>query len=213
MREAADKHINRFQLLMFIAATAIAAIPALNAWTSSRTDGLLIFCSIPYVATAVFLPMVRQKTVYNYRINEEQGECESYLYFPSFAGALFNGVAILGLVAVFAAAVMMQSLIPLLGAGAVGLGYAGRLLGWKNEINHEESGPWREQKYVTLDYKRKIIVTHFVHILYGFELRFPNQQLFDECLDFLKTVLPEDIEYLERDWDEHDAYGVHIDLD
>ncbi len=215
MREVADKHINIMQFWMFMGATGVSGMGfyVLRDNLEKNMDDLLFISFGMYVIFWIFTLILRQKTVYNYQINEEQGECESYLYFPSFAGALFNGIAILSFVAVFAAAVMMQSLIPLLGAGAVGLGYAGRLLGWKNEINHEQSGPWREQKYVTLDYKRKIIVTHFVHILYGFELRFPNQQLFDECLDFLKTVLPEDIEYLERDWDEHDAYGVHIDLD
>ncbi len=201
MREAADKHINRFQLLMFIAATAIAAIPALNAWTSSRTDGLLIFCLIPYVATAVFVPMVRQKTVYNYRINEEQGECESYLYFPSFAGALFNGIAILGFVVVLAAAIMMQSLIPLLGAGAVGLSYAGRLLGWQPTITVDQSLLWKEYGCITLDYKRKMIVAHKTNIDIGFEFRFPDEKLFAEFLDFLKPRLRSDVEFLKRDWD------------
>ncbi len=201
MRATADKDITCIQLAMFIAATAIAAIPALNAWTSSRTDGLLIFCLIPYVAMAVFLPIVRQKTVYNYRINDEQGECERYLYFPSYAGALFNGVAILCVVVVLAAAVMMQSLIPLLGAGAVGLGYAGRLLDWKNEVHHQKSLPWKDHNFVTVDRKRKIIVVHYTHISTGFEARFPDFELFEQFLKFLHEKLPVDAEYFEKSWD------------
>ncbi len=203
MRAVADKHINRMQLWMFVGATGMAAIPLLAQWANDlgHLDDSLIMSAMAYAAMAVFVPMVRQKTVYNYRINEEQGECESYLYFPSYAGALFNGVAILSLVAVFAAAVMMQSLIPLLGAGAVGLGYVGQLLGWKPTINNEKSLPWKEYGYITLDYKRKMIVAHRTDITLGFELRCFTQQRFEDCLAFLRTVLRPDVEFLERDWD------------
>ncbi len=203
MRAAADKHINRMQLWMFVGATGMAAIPLLAQWANDlgHLDYLLIMPALAYAAMAVFVPMVRQKTVYNYRINEEQGECESYLYFPSFAGALFNGIAILSFVAVFAAAVMMQSLIPLLGAGAVGLGYAGRLLGWKNEIHHQKSRPWKDHNFVTVDRKRKIIVVHYTHISTGFEARLPDFELFEQFLKFLHEKLPADAGYFEKRWD------------
>ncbi len=203
MREVADKHINIMQFWMFMGATGVSGMGfyVLRDNLEKNMDDLLIISFGMYVIFGLFTLIYRQKTVYNYRIDEVQGECESYLYFPSYAGALFNGVAILCFVVVLAAAVMMQSLIPFLGTGAVGLGYAGRLLGWKPTINNEKSLPWREYGFITLDYRRKMIVAHRTDITLGFELRCFTQQRFEECLAFLRTVLRPDVEFLERDWD------------
>ncbi len=190
MREVADKHINIMQFWMFMGATGVSGMGfyVLRDNLEKNMDDLLIISFGMYVIFGLFTLIYRQKTVYNYRIDDVQGECESYLYFPSYAGALFNGVAILSFFAVLAAAVMMQSLIPLLGAGAVGLGYAGQLLGWKPAINNDESLPWKEYGFITLDYKRKIIVAHRTDITLGFELRCFTRQRFDECLAFLYST-------------------------
>ncbi len=203
MREVADKHINFVQFGMFMSTTGVVGMGfyVLRDNLEKNMDDLLIISFGMYVIFGLFTLILRQKTVYNYPINEEQGECESYLYFPSFAGALFNGIAILGFVVVLAAAIMMQSLIPLLGAGAVGLSYAGRLLGWQPTITVDQSLLWKEYGCITLDYKRKMIVAHKTNIDIGFEFRFPDEKLFAEFLDFLKPRLRSDVEFLKRDWD------------
>ncbi len=203
MREVADKHINIMQFWMFMGATGVSGMGfyVLRDNLEKNMDDLLIISFGMYVIFGLFTLIYRQKTVYNYRIDDVQGECESYLYFPSFAGALFNGVAILSFFAVLAAAVMMQSLIPLLGAGAVGLGYAGRLLGWKNEVHHQKSLPWKDHNFVTVDRKRKIIVVHYTHISTGFEVRFPDFELFEQFLKLLHEKLPANAEYFEESWD------------
>ncbi len=180
-------------------------------WHSLPKNLNLFLClaASQYAFIGYLILAFRQKTVYHYSLTARSGKCESYLNFPEWAGDVFKGVVIFGLLILLGMAVFTGSFAPLLGAGALGLGYAGRVIGWKNEISIELSEPWKEHAFLTLDYKRKIIVTHYSNILYGFELRCPSQELFDECLAFLKTVLSPDIEVLIKDWDAHDACRLH----
>jgi hypothetical protein len=212
MRAAADKHINLMLLCIFLGATAFVAIFLNGIFDRLPKDMgyLYVFCGSMYFSVWLFSLIVRQKTVYHYAVHADKGECESYLYFPKWASTFFNAVGGGVIFVFFIAALLTGSLLPLIGAGALGLGYAGRLIGWKNEIKLEQSELWIEYKFVTLDYKRKMIVAHWSDITVGFELRCQTQERFDECWAFFKTVLREDVEILVRRWDAADAYRLNI---
>jgi hypothetical protein len=203
MMATADKHINLMLFFIFLGATVFVAIFLNGIFDRLPKDieYFYVFCGAMYFSVWLFSLIIRQKTVYSYILDLDKGECESYLYFPNWAGTFFKAVGG-GVIFIFIiAAFLMGSFLPLVGAGALGLSYAGRLLGWKNEINVEQSLPWKEYSYITLDKKRKIIVCHRTNITLGFELRCCTEARFNECRSFLMTVLRSNVEYLERHWD------------
>ncbi|RMN14153.1 hypothetical protein ALQ65_02142 [Pseudomonas syringae pv. coriandricola] len=75
-----------------------------------------------------------------------------------------------------------------------------KLLNWENPIHHEQSLPWGEYNFVTVDRKRLMIVTHRTDITLGFEARFKHEVLFNKYLNFLHTVLPCTAEFTKKAW-------------
>ncbi|RMT29166.1 hypothetical protein ALP50_03726, partial [Pseudomonas syringae pv. spinaceae] len=75
-----------------------------------------------------------------------------------------------------------------------------KLLNWENPIHQEQSLPWGEYNFVTVDRKRLMIITHRTDVTLGFEARFKHEVLFNKYLNFLHTVLPPTAEFTEKAW-------------
>ncbi len=158
-------------------------------------------CATVLYLSYMIILVIRQKTIFNYRIKKQSGSVEHYLHYPDFAGPLFKGIAIFTILFFLGVALVTGSLLFLIGPAAIALGAARTLLNWENKIHYEESLPWGEYNFVTVDRKRSMIVTHRTDITLGFEARFPNKELFEQYLQFLHAVLPPTAEFTEKDWE------------
>ncbi|WP_117148193.1 permease [Pseudomonas cichorii] len=169
----------------------------------TESVGLFIGFACATVAYFVYLIVlvIRQKTIFNYRITYRVGSVEHFRHYPSFAGPLFKGIAIFTILLFLGVALVTGSLLFLIGPAAISLGAARSLLNWENKIHHEESLPWNEHNFVTVDRKRSMIITHRTDITVGFEARFPNKDLFEQYLQFLHSVLSPTAKFMEKDWE------------
>ncbi len=144
--------------------------------------------------------LIRQKTIYNYTIKTNCAHLEYYLHYPDFASSFFKGIAIAVILMFVFMAALTGSLLFLIGPAAIACVAAVKLLSWENPIHHEQSLPWVEYNFVTIDRKRLMIITHRSDITLGFEARFQNEVLFNKYLNFLHTVLPPTAEFTEKAW-------------
>ncbi|QHF00213.1 permease [Pseudomonas syringae pv. maculicola str. ES4326] len=144
--------------------------------------------------------LIRQKTIYHYTIKTDRASVEYYLHYPDFASGLFKGIALFVIMLFVLVALITGSLLFLVGPVAIAFIAALKLLNWENPIHHEQSLPWGEYNFVTVDRKRLMIVTHRTDITLGFEARFQHEVLFNKYLNFLHTVLPPTAEFTEKSW-------------
>ncbi|MCK9740717.1 permease [Pseudomonas syringae] len=144
--------------------------------------------------------LIRQKTIYNYTIKTDRAHLEYYLHYPDFASSFFKGIAIAVILLFAMVATLTGSLLFLIGPVAMAFIAAIKLLNWENPIHHEQSLPWGEYNFVTVDRKRLMIITHRTDITLGFEARFQHELLFNKYLNFLHTVLPSKAEFTEKAW-------------
>ncbi|MGN2437710.1 permease [Pseudomonas syringae] len=144
--------------------------------------------------------LIRQKTIYNYTIKTDCAHLEYYLHYPDFASSFFKGIAIAVILIFVFVAVLTGSLLFLIGPVAMAFIAALKLLNWENPIHHEQSLPWGEYNFVTIDRKRLMIITHRTDVTLGFEARFKHEVLFNKYLNFLHTVLPPTAEFTEKAW-------------
>ncbi|PBQ03213.1 permease [Pseudomonas congelans] len=144
--------------------------------------------------------LIRQKTIYNYTITTHHALVEYYLHYPDFASSFFKGIAIAVIMLFVFVAVFTGSLVFLIGPVAMAFIAAIKLLNWENPIHHEQSLPWGEYNFVTVDRKRLMIITHRTDVTLGFEARFQHEVLFNKYLNFLHTVLPSTAEFTEKAW-------------
>ncbi len=173
--------------------------------------GLDSFLETPYLLTTVILAfvgnlayyiglLIRQKTIYNYTITTHHALVEYHLHYPDFASSLFKGIAIAVILIFVFVALFTGSLLFLIGPVAMAFIAAIKLLNWENPIHHEQSLPWGEYNFVTVDRKRLMIITHRTDVTLGFEARFQHEVLFNKYLSFLHTVLPSTAEFTEKAW-------------
>jgi hypothetical protein len=99
------------------------------------------------------------------------------------------------------AALITGSILFLVSPAAIGFLATLRLLNWQNPVIHEKSLPFNEYNFVTIDRKRRVVVTHVKDLTLGFEVRFPDDRLFEKYLDFLRVSLPPTAEFTEKKWD------------
>ncbi|KAA8691207.1 Uncharacterized protein ALO80_00657 [Pseudomonas caricapapayae] len=144
--------------------------------------------------------LIRQKTIYNYTITTNHALVEYYLHYPDFASYFFKGMAIAVIMLFVFVAILTGSMLFLVGPVAMACIAAIKLLNWENPIHHEQSLPWDEYNFVTVDRKRLMIITHRTDVTLGFEARFQHEVLFNKYLDFLHTVLPSTAEFTEKAW-------------
>ncbi|GAB7531932.1 hypothetical protein PS3A_43460 [Pseudomonas sp. 3A(2025)] len=74
-------------------------------------------------------------------------------------------------------------------------------MSWQRPLpKHRPGLPWDKFNFVTVDRKYRIIVHHCTDVTLGFEVRFPDNALFEQYLAFLRTVLRPTVEYTEKVW-------------
>ncbi|WP_010215410.1 hypothetical protein [Pseudomonas syringae group genomosp. 3] len=144
--------------------------------------------------------LIRQKTIYNYTLKTDGATVEYYLHYPDFASSFFKGIAIAVILIFVFIALLTGSLLFLIGPVAMAFIAALKLLNWENPIHQEQSLPWGEYNFVTVDRKRLMIITHRTDVTLGFEARFKHEVLFNKYLNFLHTVLPPTAEFTEKAW-------------
>ncbi|KPW83396.1 Uncharacterized protein ALO92_03602 [Pseudomonas congelans] len=173
--------------------------------------GWIVFSESPYFLACMILALaghlayfigllIRQKTIYNYTITTTHALVEYYLHYPDFASSLFKGIAIAVIMLFVFVAILTGSLLFLIGPVAMAFIAAIKLLNWKNPIHHEQSLPWTEYNFVTVDRKRLMIITHRTDVTLGFEARFQHEVLFNKYLAFLRSALPPTAEFTEKAW-------------
>lgn len=162
------------------------------------------FTSFIFVAIALlafYLKMARQKTAYHYRIYEDHGSLDHHVYYSNLEISIIKTLAAICMLVFVGAALFTGSLLFLVGPAAIGFLATLRLLNWQNPITHENSLPWHEYNFVTVDRKRRVIVTHVKDLTLGFEARLPDNELFEQYLDLLRRSLPPTAEFTEKKWD------------
>ncbi|MBX8577903.1 permease [Pseudomonas cichorii] len=198
------KEFMRFQVSFMVGALALLTYFAWLMW-DAITESAGFFISFIYVSVAsltyMIMLVIRQKTIFNYHIKTQSGSVEHFLHYPDFAGPLFKGIAIFTILLFLGVALATGSLLFLVGPAAISIGAARTLLNWENPTYNEESLPWNEYNFVTVDRKRSMIITHRTDTTLGFEARFPTKVLFEQYLQFLHSALPPTAEFTEKDWE------------
>ncbi|MDU8541576.1 permease [Pseudomonas syringae group sp. J248-6] len=169
-------------------------------YSKNPFQAIYIVASTSGGAVYFILLGVRQKTIYNYTIKTNCADLEYYLHYPDFASLLFKGIAIAVILLFLFVAIFTGSILFLIGPVAMACIAALKLLSWENPIHHEQSLPWDEYNFVTVDRKRLMIVTHRTDVTLGFEARFQHEVLFNKYLAFLYTALPPTTEFSEKAW-------------
>lgn len=142
---------------------------------------------------------VRQKTVFEYHVNELGGSMACQLYYPKYAGRFFKGLAIFAFIAILSMISIDPSLI-WIAAGPAGISIAAavKLLNWENPVEHHATD-WARYDLVFIDRKRKMVVPSFhADPLAGFEVHLEKARI-DDFVAFLKTVIPH-AEFREAEW-------------
>jgi hypothetical protein len=163
------------------------------------------FISFIFVAIALlafYLKMARQKTAYHYQIYEHLATLDHHVYYSDLEISIIKALAAICMLVFVGAALITGSILFLVGPAAIGFLAALRLLNWQNPITHENSLPWHEYNFVTVDRKRRVIVTHVKDLSLGFEARLPDDKLFEQYLDLLRRSLPPTAEFAEKKWDQ-----------
>lgn len=201
---ASPKEIMKTQCLIIVMCAVPFLIALWHAWgdLEKKTD-LLIIIGAGMAMFAIYLItlIVRQKTIFNYIITIENASVEYYFYYPDFAGYLFKSIAITVLLLFFGMTIYTGSLWFLVGPVAMALGAARFLLVWENKVFREKAPSWDRYNYVTIDYKRLMIVMHTTDQAIGFEFRFPSTKLLEQYLLLLQALLNKNVIYTEKSWD------------
>ncbi|MFJ2483623.1 permease [Pseudomonas sp. NPDC087598] len=200
--KSSPKDIMKAQLWLIAGATLMNALVTAAVWQNlpKYNTGLLIAYIFSYALTGYFILILRQKTVFNYRLTETHGEVEHYRYYPRYAGTIFKGFASFTVLFFVGASLYTGSLSFMIGPATMALGASRFLFGWKNEITNLRSSPWREYNFVTIDRKRLMVVTHRSNQSVGFETRFTEDTELEKYLNNLKKLLPKSAIYSEKNW-------------
>jgi hypothetical protein len=151
---------------------------------------------------AFFMKAARQKTAYHYQIHEDHATLDHHVYYSALEISIIKTLAAICMLVFVGAALITGSILLLVGPAAIGFLAALRLLNWQNPITHENSLPWHEYNFVTVDRKRRIIVNHYTDRSLGFEARLPDDALFEQYLNLLQSSLPPTAEFTEKKWDQ-----------
>lgn len=197
------KDLLKCQILFSAGGAFLILYIAFIMWDNLAHDYFL-FLSLAAAATsqtAFYICIMRQKTLYRYKIHPTKARLVYCLQYPKYAREFFKGFALVGIFLLILMSLMAGSLLFLAGVGAMTFMAAMRLLTWKNPIKREWSGPWDEYNFVTVDRKRRFVVIHITDTTLGFEARLPDDVLFEQYLVFLRSVLPPTAQFTEKKWD------------
>ncbi|MBI6797444.1 permease [Pseudomonas syringae] len=197
------KEVMRMQLLLGLGHIAMFIFNVWVWWEAfTQEPHWLFILTLLFIGNYLYFVtlLIRQKTIYNYTITTHHALVEYYLHYPDFASSFFKGIAIAVIMLFVFVAILTGSLLFLIGPVAMAFIAAIKLLNWENPIHREQSLPWAEYNFVTVDRKRLMIITHRTDITLGFEARFQHEVLFNKYLAFLRGALPPTAEFTERAW-------------
>ncbi|WP_238558371.1 permease [Pseudomonas syringae] len=197
------KEVMRMQLILGLGHIAMFIFNVWVWWEAfTQEPHWLFILTLLFIGNYLYFVtlLIRQKTIYNYTIKTDRAHLEYYLHYPDFASSFFKGIAIAVIMLFVFVAILTGSLLFLIGPVAMAFIAAIKLLNWENPIHHEQSLPWGEYNFVTVDRKRLMIITHRTDVTLGFEARFQHEVLFNKYLAFLRGALPPTAEFTERAW-------------
>ncbi|MBD8495281.1 permease [Pseudomonas syringae] len=195
----------KFLALVSFGAPGIFLIYTLWLIKPSADEGYgtpIFFIVSSLLMSLAILAMVRQKTLFNYRVYADHIEYDACLYYPDYTEDLFKGIVIFFVLAVIFLGLFTGSvLLILFGPIFILLGTGGALMSWQRPAPRgHPSLPWNDINFITVDRKHRIIVQHTTDVTLGFEAHCPDNDLFEHYLAFLRTVLRPDVEYIEKVW-------------
>ena len=161
-----------------------------------------IFICFALGLLSLYLKVARQKTAYHYQIFEDYAAVEYHAYYSELEIRIIKTLATICMIAFLGTALVTGSVLFLIGPAAIGFLATLRLLSWQNPITHEKSLPFNEYNFVTVDRKRRVVVTHVKDLTLGFEARLPDDKLFNQYLDLLRSSLPQTAEFTEKKWNQ-----------
>jgi hypothetical protein len=173
----------------------------------SESNRNSIMNSAMFGVTLIFffwVKIVRQKTFYSYRITENGGEVDYWLHFSKFAKILFKAIAIFVLVAVLAMiSIMPMMIFALVGAGAMAIPAALKLLAWESEVE-QDGFEWERVQLISTDRSRNLVILQrrydpdipFEQNYLCFRVFLPKHRI-DEFLDCCKKYAPSNVEFEE----------------
>jgi hypothetical protein len=161
----------------------------------------ITFILVAIALLAFYLKIARQKTAYHYQVYEDHAALEHHVYYSDLEIGIIKTLAAICMFVFVGAALITGSILFLIGPAAIGFLAALRLLNWQNPVTHENSLPFNEYNFVTVDRKRRVIVTHVQDLTLGFEARLPDDKLFEQYLNLLKSALPPTAEFTEKKWE------------
>lgn len=161
-----------------------------------------------FIATQIFFVCLgsclvggaRQKTTYRYSIYQTRARLVHQVYYSTFAKYTIKTIVSILMFFLALAGLMSGSVLLLIGPIASYFVTAVYLFTLQYPVNRETSLPWHEYNFVTIDRKHRFIITHRTDPTVGFEARLPNDELFEQYLAFLRTVLPAHVTYTEKRW-------------
>ncbi|MFJ2323337.1 hypothetical protein [Pseudomonas sp. NPDC087817] len=189
-------------IILGLIAIALCAGVTWRMWENigDNIESWIAICSIICGMLFGLLMITRQKTVFNFRLTQSGASIEQYLYFPNFAAPLFRTTAIAILLLFIFAAIYTGSVLFLIGPVAMTLGSIRLLLGWKNEVK-QRSTQWALHDLIIIDRRRNMIIATFNdEPSVGLNLRFSSSSQLNQCLDILRTLLPNETEFREERW-------------
>ena len=140
------------------------------------------------------------KTVYRYKIFNTHARLAYCQDISKNSAALIKGVVGFLLCCLLVVGLMSGSILVLIGPCGMAVIAALRFLGMKIPKKRDWSVPWDEYNLVTVDRKRRFVVTHIDDDTLGFEARLPNDELLEQYLAFLRSVLPPSAQFTEKKW-------------
>lgn len=140
------------------------------------------------------------KTVYRYRIFKTHARLAYCEDISKNAAAFVKGFVGIGLCCLLMVGLMSGSILVLIGPCGMAIVAALRFLDMKIPKKRRWSAPWDEYNFVTVDRKRRFVVTHIEDQTLGFEARLPNDELLEQYLAFLRNVLPPSAQFKEKKW-------------
>lgn len=161
-----------------------------------------------FIATQIFFACLgsclvggaRQKTTYRYSIYQTRARLVHQVYYSKFAKYTIKTIVSVLMFFLALAGLMSGSVLVLIFLIANYLMTALYLFNLQYPVKRYTSYSWHEYNFVTIDRKHRFIITHKTDPTVGFEARLPNDELFEQYLAFLRTVLPAHVTYTEKRW-------------
>jgi hypothetical protein len=195
-----------FRFLLIAGISGFAAFIAYIAYGDLPESADFIIGNVVVLALTggLFITASYAKTVYRYKVFKTHARLAYCQNISRHAGTLFKGFVGIGLCCLLMIAIMSGimsgSILVLIGPCGMAIIAALRFLDMKIPKKRDWSAPWDEYNLVTVDRKHRFVVTHIDDDTLGFEARLPNDELLEQYLAFLRSVLPPSAQFTEKRW-------------